>query len=217
MTTVGKYPVPIPPDVTVPSWAYYDYTTGEYSWLNLPNVFDGSIASKQLGPESSTISSPTNTPAPAPTTTRAPSPSSETVGSTETIGRTSAPKSAQSQSQPSSNASTIIGGVVGGVLGVGLFILIAAVLTRKRKPEDPVTAQINPATPMTGQATPYQFNDSNRPVSTPDYSPYDPSDPSTFPTGPVMPANGHHVEPTPYSYLPQGAPGQQPYPSTPQV
>ncbi|KDN38917.1 hypothetical protein RSAG8_09198, partial [Rhizoctonia solani AG-8 WAC10335] len=80
-----------------------------------------------------------------------------------------------------------------------------------------MTAQFNPATPMTGQTTPYQFNDSNRPVLTTDYNPYNPSDPSAFPTGPVTPTNGHYVESIPYPYQSQGAQGQQPYPSIPQV
>ncbi|CUA75471.1 hypothetical protein RSOLAG22IIIB_11771 [Rhizoctonia solani] len=220
MITVGKYPAPIPVDVTVPSWAYYDFTN--------TGVFNAVIASQQSGPESSAVSGATNTlaPAPVPTAVRDPSPTST---ETETMGDTPTTKPVKPQSESGPTTGAIIGAVVGGVLGIGLMALIAFVLTRNRKPQDPslkypeashkppMTAQFNPASPMTGQAPPYQFNAPNQPVPTPEYKPYDPNDPSTFPTDLVVPANGYHVESIPYSYHSQGTPGQQPYPTAPQV
>ncbi|CAE6422199.1 unnamed protein product [Rhizoctonia solani] len=209
MINAGKYPIPLPAGVSVPSWAYYDFTTA--------GVFNAAVASQQTGLESSAVSGATSTPIAVPSLTGAPS-----ATPTEIIGGTSTPKPVKTQS--GSNTGAIIGGVVGGVLGIGLIALIAFVLTRKRKAEDPaakypeanhkppMAAQFNPVTPMTGQPSPYQFG--AQPMSTPEHKPYDPSDPSTFP---ITPTNGHYAESIPYSYQPQGAPGQHPYPSTPQV
>ncbi|KAG8715399.1 hypothetical protein FRC11_004299 [Ceratobasidium sp. 423] len=212
MINVGKYPIPLPTGVAVPSWAYYDFTTA--------GAFNVAIASQQSGLESTAGSGPTATSAPNPL------PTSTTGGNGDVP--TSKPVKTQSQSS-SNNMGAIIGGVVGGVLGIALICLIAFVLLRKRKPEDPVTqypeagkkppmtAQANLVTPMTGQVHPYQFGVPNQPILTPEYKPYDPSDPATFPTAPVTPATGYHAEPLLYSYHPQGTPGLPSYPTAPQV
>ncbi|CEL59240.1 hypothetical protein RSOLAG1IB_03173 [Rhizoctonia solani AG-1 IB] len=208
MITVGKYPLPLPTSVNVPSWAYHDFTTA--------GVFNAVIASQQSGPESSAIAASTGASTLAPTAT-----------STGTGIVTSVPNPPPTQSPSSSNTGAIIGGIVGGVLGIGLIGLIAFVLVRKRKHDEPAlkypeagykpqtTTQPNTTTPIIGQITPYQINTSNQPVSTPEYKPYDPSDPSTFPTGPTMPEQ--YAEPLPYSYRPQGTPGPPSYTNVPQV
>ncbi|KAG8715401.1 hypothetical protein FRC11_004301 [Ceratobasidium sp. 423] len=194
MINIGKYPIPLPAGVAVPSWAYYDFTTAEY--------FNVATASQVSGRESTAVSGATATSAPDPLPT---------------------------QSQSSTNMGAIIGGVVGGVLGIALFCLIAFILVRKRKPENPetnypeagkkppMTARDNLATPMTGQVPQYQFSVPNQPVSTPTYKPYSPSGSATFPSAPVTPATGYHAEPLPYSYHPQGSPGMPPHPTAPQA
>ncbi|CAE6365822.1 unnamed protein product [Rhizoctonia solani] len=208
LTTVGKYPVPLPVGVSVPPWAYYDFT--------IAGVFNAVLASQQTGHESSAIAAPTGT-----------STLASSATSTGTSSGTSVPKPISTQSQSSSNTGAIIGGVVGGVLGIGLICLIAFVLVRKRKHEEPATkypetshkpqvaTQPNLATPVAGHVAQYQFGTPNQPMSTPEYKPYDPSDPSTFPTGPVVPAQ--YTESLPYSYRPQEAAGQPPYANIPQV
>ncbi|CUA77165.1 hypothetical protein RSOLAG22IIIB_06539 [Rhizoctonia solani] len=200
--TTGIYPKPIPPDVTIPSWAYYDFTHA--------NVFNAAVASQQSGPESSAISSATNTAvsAPAPTGS-APSPNST---HTEIIGDIPTAKPVESQSGPNSNTGAIVGGVVGGVLGLGLIALLAYVLIQKPR-SDNLMPNINHSGPssMAGQASPHQFDTRLTPVV--EYKAYNPGDPPAFPIGSVMPADGHQVESIPYSYQPRGAPGQPPYPA----
>ncbi|KAF8760010.1 hypothetical protein RHS01_02154 [Rhizoctonia solani] len=109
MITVGKYPIPLPKGVTVPSWAYYDFTNSG----NFIPRWHLKIRS-------------------------------------------------------SSNTGAIVGGVIGGVLGIVLICLIAFVLVRKRKQQEPtinhprpsqnqqMAAQPNLATPIAGHAAPYQ-------------------------------------------------------------
>ncbi|EUC56218.1 transmembrane protein, putative, partial [Rhizoctonia solani AG-3 Rhs1AP] len=176
MITVGKYPIPLPAGVSIPSWAYYDFTTS--------GVFNAVVASQQISFESSAISGPTSNPvpSPSPTITYVISP---TPTEAEITGAASTPKSVKTQSKSSSNTGAIIGGVVGGVLGIGLITLIAFVLTRKRKSEDPatkypeahhkppMTAPFNLA-PTTGQVPPYRFNAQDQPVPAPEYKSYDP-------------------------------------------
>ncbi|CAE6505397.1 unnamed protein product [Rhizoctonia solani] len=217
LINVAKYPLPLPAGVAVPSWAYYDFTVA--------GTFNSVIASQQLGLESSAVSGATSTPASVPSSI-VPSSEATLTGAT---GSTSVPKPITSQSASSSNTGAIIGGVVGGVLGICLIGLIAFVLTRRRKSDEPankypeinhkspMASAFNGATPMAGQVPPYQFGAPNQPVSTPEYKPYDPSDPSTFPTGPATPENGHYVESLPYPYQPQGIPGQLSHPNVPQV
>ncbi|EUC56217.1 transmembrane protein, putative [Rhizoctonia solani AG-3 Rhs1AP] len=196
MTNIGRYPAPIPAEVTVPSWAYYDFTTS--------GIFNPATASQLFGPESSAIPVATNTRRPAP---------SSTSTETSNVSR--------------SNTGAIVGGAVGGVLGLGLIALVAFVLTRKQKHEDPatsyseasykppITTQLNTGNPIVEQVSVYQLGPQLTPTSK--YKPYDPNDPSTFPVTSVTPANGYDVESTPYSHQPQGAPGQQPHPNVPQV
>ncbi|EUC56219.1 transmembrane protein, putative [Rhizoctonia solani AG-3 Rhs1AP] len=190
--TIGRYPIPLPEGVSIPSWAYYDFTTS--------GVFNAVV-----GPESSAIPAATGPPVsasvPSPTITRTvPTDTENNEGSS-----TSRPVKNQSETA-SSNTGAIAGGVVGGILGIGLIALVAFVLTRKRKSEDSATDFLgdNHRSPMTTQ-----FNSPNQPVSTPEYKSYNPSDPS----GPATPA----VESIAYSYQPQGATGQQPYPTPRQV
>ncbi|KAH7344111.1 hypothetical protein B0J17DRAFT_202420 [Rhizoctonia solani] len=216
LINVGKYPLPLPGGVTVPSWAYYDFTVAD--------TFNPVIASQQVGLESSAVSGATSTPAPVPNPTVAPA---STV--TGANGSAPTPKPITSQSSSGSNTGAIVGGIVGGVLGIGLIGLIAFVLTRKRKTEEPankypeanhkppMSTAFNATTPMAGHVPSHQFGAPNQPVSTPDHKPYDPSDPSTFPTATATPDNGHYVESLPYPYQPQGTPGPPPYPSVPQV
>ncbi|CAE6477048.1 unnamed protein product [Rhizoctonia solani] len=200
MINIGKYPIPLPAGVAVPSWAYYDFTVTGY--LNTVT------ASQVSGIESTAVSGATATSAPDPLPT----------STTEANGGVSTSKPVTTQSQSNSNnMGAIIGGVVGGVLGIALVCLIAFVLVRKGKTEDPTTKypeagkkplkspQTNLETPMTAQVPPYQFSVPNQPTPTPEYKPYDPSDPATFPTAPVAPATGFPAEP--YAYHPQGAPG----------
>ncbi|ELU39683.1 glycophorin A domain-containing protein [Rhizoctonia solani AG-1 IA] len=150
MITVGKYPIPLPKGVTVPSWAYYDFTNS--------GNFDPA-----MGPESSAIAAPTST---------GPNSTATDVN----------PNPTMTQSQSSSNTGAIVGGVIGGVLGIVLICLIAFVLVRKRKQQEPtinnprpsqnqqMAAQPNLATPIAGHAAPYQPSTPNS-----EYKPYYPS------------------------------------------
>ncbi|KAH7344109.1 hypothetical protein B0J17DRAFT_714247 [Rhizoctonia solani] len=213
MVTIGRYPIPLPAGIAVPSWAYYDFT--------LADAFNTVIASQQSGLESSAIPGATSTAASTST-------SSEASTATGANGSTSTPNPVKSQSGSSSNTGAIVGGVVGGVLGIGLIGLIAFIIARRRKPEDPAikhpeanrelpkTTPFNAASPIAGHVPLYQFGAPNQPVSTPEYKPYDPSNPSTFPTGPTTPTTGHHVEPLSYPFRSQGIPGQPPYPNSTQ-
>ncbi|KAF8709046.1 hypothetical protein RHS03_03301, partial [Rhizoctonia solani] len=194
MITVGKYPIPLPKGVTVPSWAYYDFTNS--------GNFDPAMASQNSGPESSAIAAPTST---------GPNSTATDVN----------PNPTMTQSQSSSNTGAIVGGVIGGVLGIVLICLIAFVLVRKRKQQEPtinnprpsqnqqMAAQPNLATPIAGHAAPYQPGTPNS-----EYKPYYPSTPSTFPSGPM---SEHYAQSLPYSYQSQGTTGQPPHPNIPQV
>ncbi|CAE6502225.1 unnamed protein product [Rhizoctonia solani] len=166
--------------------------------------------SQQSGPESSAISSATNTAvsAPAPTGS-APSPNST---HTEVIGGIPTGKPVEPQFGSNPNTGAIVGGVVGGVLGLGLIALLAYVLIRKPR-SDNLMANINHSGPssMARQASPHQFDTRLSPVV--EYKPYNPGEPTAFPIGSVMPAEGHQVESIPYSYQLRGAPGQPPYPA----
>ncbi|CAE6416973.1 unnamed protein product [Rhizoctonia solani] len=212
MVNVGKYPVSLPAGVSVPSWAYYDFTA--------TGIFNHITASQQSGPESSAISGPTSTDSLAPTLVST---------ATGANGSTSIPNPNKSQSGSSSTTGAIIGGVVGGVLGIGLLGLIAFVIVRKRKPEapaikypetshkPPMTTAFDTATPiMVGQAPSHQFGDPSPPAATLEYKSYNASNPST-PTGAATPATGHYIESLSYPYQFQGARGQPPYPNSPQV
>ncbi|KAH7344110.1 hypothetical protein B0J17DRAFT_625677 [Rhizoctonia solani] len=214
LTNTGVYPLPLPAGVAVPSWAYYDFTTS--------GTFNATIASQQVGVESSAISGATSTPAPAPNPTVA---SSEASTATEGIGSTVVPNNVKGQSGSSSNTGAIVGGVVGGILGIALIGLIALALVRKRKSESPatynpeanhnspMTSPFNATTPMAGHVPSHQFDAPGQLVSTPEYKSYNASHPST----PVTPATGHYVEPLSYPFQPQGTPGQPLHPNTPQV
>ncbi|KAF8743451.1 hypothetical protein RHS02_03225, partial [Rhizoctonia solani] len=187
MITVGKYPIPLPKGVTVPSWAYYDFTNS--------GNFDPAMASQNSGPESSAIAAPTST---------GPNSTATDVN----------PNPTMTQSQSSSNTGAIVGGVIGGVLGIVLICLIAFVLVRKRKQQEPtinhprpsqnqqMAAQPNLATPIAGHAAPYQPSTPNS-----EYKPY-------YPSGPM---SEHYAQSLPYSYQSQGTTGQPPHPNIPQV
>ncbi|KAH7344148.1 hypothetical protein B0J17DRAFT_645413 [Rhizoctonia solani] len=211
MVNVRKYPIPIPTGVSVPSWAYYDFTVSD--------TFNVDIASEQSGLESSAVSVATSTPVPV---------SNPTSAVTGANGSTSTPNPIKSQPESSSNTGAIIGGVVGGVLGIGIIGLIAFVLARRGRPEElvtnypqashqpPMNTAFNVATPMAGHVPSHQFGAPSPPVSTPEYKSYIASHPST-PTGSAAPATGYYNEPLPYLYQSQGAPGQQPYPRAPEL
>ncbi|KAJ1308260.1 hypothetical protein OPQ81_003975 [Rhizoctonia solani] len=162
LISIGKYPLPLPAEVTVPSWAYYDFTSG--------GAFNPVTAQQKTGPESSAFSSTTSTLAPSATT--GVNPGQSTSGPFESI-----PKS-------SSNTSAIVGGVIAGVLGICFIGLMALVLLWKRKYEEPATnypeashsmsmvPQPNPATSKADYVPPYHFGVPNQLVPTAGYNPY---------------------------------------------
>ncbi|CAE6365797.1 unnamed protein product [Rhizoctonia solani] len=187
LITIGKYPVPLPTGVSVPSWAYYDFTTTGF--------FDARIASQQSGSESSAIiASATSTP-------------DSTAASTGTGSSTSTPNPIATTSHSTSNTGAIIGGVVGGILGIGLICLIALVLLRKRKHEEAAT-QPNSTNPAVGHLDPHQMG-----IQASENKPYNPSSPS-FPASPMT---KHYAESLPYSYQSQGVASHPPHPNLPQV
>ncbi|KAJ1308266.1 hypothetical protein OPQ81_003981 [Rhizoctonia solani] len=198
LINVGKYPIPLPPNVAVPAWAYYDFTAA--------GAFNPITASQLTGRESSAVSSVSST-------------------ATATTGSTSTPQPISNQLQSNSNVNTgaIVGGVVGGILGLGLIALVVYFLIRRTKREEatnypetsdkqPVTVQLNSTAPMAGYVS-HQPSNSNQLAMTPEHKQYDPSDPSTFPTGPATPASGYYAEPLRYQSQP--TPGQ--YTGAPEV
>ncbi|CAE6429366.1 unnamed protein product, partial [Rhizoctonia solani] len=211
MVNVGKYPIPLPAGVSVPSWAYYDFTVAD--------TFNAEIALQQSGLESSAVSVATSTPAPAP------NPTVTSSAATEANGITSTPNPIKNQSESSSNTGAIIGGVVGGVLGIGVIGLIALVVVRRRKPEElaakypqishksPMNAAFNEATPTAGHVPSYQLGAPSPQMSTVEHKQYIPSHAST----PATPTTGHYVDSLPYIYQYQGTPGRQPYPRAPEL
>ncbi|KAF8609350.1 hypothetical protein BDV93DRAFT_141356 [Ceratobasidium sp. AG-I] len=212
--TVGGYPQPVPAGISVPSWAYYDFTgTG---------VFNAGIAQQQTGPESSAVASATST---SPATSVASGASTRLV---ETVTATALPVK---NTASGSNTGAIAGGVVGGVLGLGLIALIAFVLVRKGKKaktdgnvgqyaqggyNPAVGGQPNSAAPMMGQYQPgVQHPGMPSPGGSEFTKAYDPSDPTTFPT-PSHHAPSHYPESMQYSQNPsQYRPGQ--YNGAPEV
>ncbi|CAE6386000.1 unnamed protein product [Rhizoctonia solani] len=198
----GGYPLPIPNNVLVPHWAYYDFT--------LSGIFNAVIASQQTGPESSAVSAPTSTSNPASNTTPA-VPSATSTNITNGGG--------ESQSS-GSNTGAIVGGVVGGIVGIALIAVVAFVVVRKNKQNQNKGAegqydqsQYSPqvpggGAPMMGQYQPAAQHSGMSAVTGSEYKPYDPSDPSTFPNNFNNNAPSHYAESIPYSHQPPARPGQ---------
>ncbi|KAJ1308263.1 hypothetical protein OPQ81_003978 [Rhizoctonia solani] len=110
LINVGKYPIPLPANVAVPAWAYYDFTVA--------GIFNTVTASQQTGPESSAASGPTG-----PTIPTIPI-STVTVISSPTSIPNPKPIINRSRSNSYVNSGGIIGGVVGSILGIRLIALI---------------------------------------------------------------------------------------------
>ncbi|CAE6425427.1 unnamed protein product [Rhizoctonia solani] len=198
----GGYPLLIPSGVSVPHWAYYDFT--------LSGIFNAVIASQQTGPESSAVSSST------PTGTRTSSTSATAVATS-----TNVPSGSDDAKSSGSNTGAIVGGVVGGVVGIALIAVIAFIVVRKNKQNQNKGAeshyeqsQYNPQTgpqpgsgiPMMGQYQSVGQHTGVSPVAGSAYKPYDPSDPSTFPNNYNAPS--HYAESIPYSHQTPARPGQ---------
>ncbi|KAB5593414.1 transmembrane protein [Ceratobasidium theobromae] len=219
VTTVGDYPLPVPAGVSIPHWAYYDFTA--------TGVFNAVIASQQSGPESSAVASATS--ATAVNTRQAGGGSATAVASPST---TLYPTGSSSKSSGSSNIGAIVGGAVGGVLGLALIGVIAFFLVRKGKqtkdttpasqyPQsnyDPSMYQPSLAAPMMGQYQPgVQHPGMMSPPPVSEYKSYDPSGtPSMYSTNGTAPP-AHYAESIPYSHPqhPQPRPGQ--YNGAPEV
>ncbi|KDN50128.1 hypothetical protein RSAG8_01464, partial [Rhizoctonia solani AG-8 WAC10335] len=202
----GGYPLSIPSGVSVPHWAYYDFT--------LSGVFNAVVASQQTGPESSAVA--------AATPTGSSASSASTTGATRTTNTVAAtgangPNGNGSKSS-SSNTGAIVGGVVGGIVGIALIAVIAFIVARKDKQNKNPAAESQydqghyvpsmgpqPGTgaPMMGQ---YQ-QPGIPPAAGSEYKAYDPSDPSTFPSHNYT-APSHYAESIPYSHQTQARPGQ---------
>ncbi|CEL59228.1 hypothetical protein RSOLAG1IB_03161 [Rhizoctonia solani AG-1 IB] len=195
----GTYPIAIPPNVTVPNWAYYDFVTS--------GVFNLNIAQQQSGPESAAPPGPTNT-----STTAASS-----LTSYSTYSSTSPVPTSNDPSSSSPNTGAIVGGVLGGVLGIALLAAIAFIVVRKNRSSKPGPHGLppsldpaNPALPTTQYAGAptsygqYQPVAPNSPTLTHAaqsyYKPYDPSDPSTFPPDIYSNTTTHPDSVPPLSY-----------------
>lgn len=136
MTGGCRWPEIIPPDTSIPQWAYLDVVT--------PDIFNVTAAetiAAKGAPDSSAAPSATDSATdsfsssfvPTPTSTPAPSgPVSLGIGSTNTPADTNN-RNASAGSSKKSNVGAIVGGVLGGIGGVAILATVVFALFRRRK------------------------------------------------------------------------------------
>ncbi|KAG8939290.1 hypothetical protein FRC03_006399 [Tulasnella sp. 419] len=135
-TSVGYWPLDLPPGTSVPAWAYMDPRSGD--------TFNVTVARTLIDvPESTYIGYPTAPISIVPSTT-----SQRPFVSTFTL----LPSSSASPSGGggSSNTGAIVGGVVGGVAVIAFVVGLFVYLWKKRH-EGPVISPVSPIRPHDGR------------------------------------------------------------------
>ncbi|KAF8518529.1 hypothetical protein BU17DRAFT_66368 [Hysterangium stoloniferum] len=171
--------VPIPPEVSIPAWAYVNLTAA--------GIFDPTLA-QRLSTSNLTDSSSIPTPT-------APSSSSPSLSSPSP----SSPSSQAKQQKAHNGTVAIVGGIVGGVV-VALCLLVAGVVCFKRRQQRRYT---RPTDRMCIEDRDWDDADPNADpqkdqllsegeilmdITSTSHKPHDPYDPSTLPSEPAFPS-----------------------------
>lgn len=135
MTGDFRWPEKIPPDTSIPQWAYLDVVTPDFF-----NVTAAEAIAAKGAPDSSAAPSATtsvtnsfsSSSVPTPTFTPTPSgPVSLSIAPTNTPADTNNRNT--SASSPKSNVGAVVGGVLGGIGGVAILVSVVFALFRRRK------------------------------------------------------------------------------------
>ncbi|PPQ80191.1 hypothetical protein CVT24_006587 [Panaeolus cyanescens] len=176
----AKFPLPLPPNTKVPSWAYSYSQDPDGFFPNISIIIHGNG-----DPDSSAVGGPTGTSSmstPLPTDSTSHNSSMTTTSSTPLASNTSLTADTQGSH---SNIGPIIGGVIAGVVALCLTSLIICRIKRKRAQRTTTTGIENHDKPRL---------DLDMEVSSHTMSPpfvpgklYNPDDPSTFPQNAIDP------------------------------
>ncbi|KAG8690187.1 hypothetical protein FRC09_012096 [Ceratobasidium sp. 395] len=211
--TVGRYPLPLPAGMAIPSWAYMDFTTRDlfdataaqqYATSGTASPESASVAGQTQPATSAGASSihasatsvpistsrPTNTPAPS-------------TGGSNNTGKPLL--SYSSREILTCELGAIVGGVVGGVLGLAVLALIAWLLIRKKNQQTHT-----PPSEKYGHAAPDSGYPVHQPYNAGHYAPVPPNQAGGYNN------QGYHGQPQPYGVPDTPGTGFKPYdPSDP--